>query len=155
MTANSADSQDTPARATTPTKVANTGAKWWVWYNVQSGDPAQVIQAKNSGDVQNQTGFPPLAGPFKSKTEAENWINKSPEGKKTKGHNIQIPVVSPLVHGVNEIAAVTKATFSTLTDLSMWRSLAWIIGGLILVYAGIRLWLGKPILPKAPPVVPV
>lgn len=50
-------------------------AWWWAWYNVQSGQPAQVIQAPSASDVQSKTGFPPLAGPFRTRAEAQHWID--------------------------------------------------------------------------------
>jgi hypothetical protein len=63
--------------------------------------------------------------------------------------------VTSAVSGITEVGAVAKAAFLALTDAGMWRSLGAIILGLALMFAGLRLWLGKPLLPKPPPVIPV
>ena len=65
------------------------------------------------------------------------------------GHDLASPI-----EGIAEIGAVLKAFFTALTDVSMWRSLFYIVFGAALIFAGIRLWLGKPVFPS-PSVVPV
>ena len=44
--------------------------------------------------------------------------------------------------GIGDIAAAMKAFYSAVTDGKMWRSLAWILLGAVLMLAGILLWIG-------------
>lgn len=46
----------------------------------------------------------------------------------------------PGLSGVDRFAAVFTATVGTLTDGKMWRSLGWLLLGLVLIIIGI-LWL--------------
>lgn len=107
--------------------MANTA--WWVWYNVQSGKPAQVIQAATKGDVQNKTGFPPLAGPFKTKADAQHWIDSSPTGKKTKPTH-------PLGNPLSGLEAVGNF-FNELGQANVWIRVGEVVLGLILITVGI------------------
>lgn len=45
---------------------------------------------------------------------------------------------------LGDVAAALKAFFSAVTDYKMWRSVAWIMLGLILIVNGILLWLRIP-----------
>lgn len=46
---------------------------------------------------------------------------------------------SPL-HGLDSIGASIEAFYDVITDGKLWRSVAWIILGALLLYAGIYLW---------------
>jgi hypothetical protein len=46
--------------------------------------------------------------------------------------------------GIGDVAAALKAFYSAVTDGKMWRSLAWIALGLLLMVNGILLWLKIP-----------
>lgn len=53
--------------------------------------------------------------------------------------------VSSEVTGITDTGAALGAFFKQLTDVYMWRSLAWLILGLILFGLGLVLLLRKPI----------
>jgi len=54
---------------------------------------------------------------------------------------------------LGDIAAALKSFYSAVTDGKMWRSLAWILLGMLLMVTGILLWLKKEnYLPSAVPV---
>lgn len=98
-------------------------------------------------------------GPFGTQAAAQAYWHQhglqTPQQVKhseTTGPNLSLP--NPLA-GIDEIGAVLKAFFTTVTDWHFWASLGWILLGLVLMAAGIRLWLGKPLLPKMPAAVPV
>jgi hypothetical protein len=46
--------------------------------------------------------------------------------------------------GIGEIGAVLKAFLTDITDLAFWRSLGWLILGLVLLGAGLSIWLKIP-----------
>jgi hypothetical protein len=46
--------------------------------------------------------------------------------------------------GLGDVAAALKAFYSAVTDGKMWRSVAWILLGALLVFNGIVLWLRIP-----------
>lgn len=71
------------------------------------------------------------------------------------GINSPLPSVTSPLAGLDEIGAVLKAAFNAVTDLGMWRCVGLILLGGVLVLAGLRLWLGKPALPKMPSVIPI
>jgi hypothetical protein len=52
---------------------------------------------------------------------------------------------------VESMANVLAAIWADLTDGKMWRSLGWLLAGLVLMITGIWLWIGHPL----PSVVPV
>ena len=68
---------------------------------------------------------------------------------------INAPSVTSPLAGLDEIGAVLKAFFNAVTDASMWRCTGLIALGVTLMVAGLRLWLGKPALPKMPSVIPI
>ena len=47
------------------------------------------------------------------------------------------------------------AFITALTDAATWISLGWLLLGCVLIFAGIRSWLGKSPLPAPPSIVPV
>lgn len=58
------------------------------------------------------------------------------------GLNPLAGVGNPL-KGIDELAAVAKAAFNALTDGKLWRSLGWVILGLLLLFAGVALFFKK------------
>jgi hypothetical protein len=48
------------------------------------------------------------------------------------------------LQGLGDVAAALKAFYTAVTDGKMWRSIAWIVLGLILMVNGILLWLKIP-----------
>jgi hypothetical protein len=87
-----------------------------------------------------------LAGPFRTKQAAqayEDAIGKNtlipPPGTPVVG-NVQVP--NPL-SGLAAIGAALAKAVGYLSDLSMWRSLGWLLLGAVLIILGIVLWLKK------------
>ena len=48
------------------------------------------------------------------------------------------------LQGLGDVAAALKAFYSAVTDGKMWRSVAWVLLGLVLMVSGILLWLKVP-----------
>ncbi len=42
--------------------------------------------------------------------------------------------------GLSDTAGVLVAFFTTITDYRMWRSLGWLILGILMIAAGLGLW---------------
>lgn len=117
--------------------------KWWIWYNVQSGDSAQIIQEPTAAAVEKKTGFPPIGGPFNTRAEAVAYLNKSGIKKKTTPHNI-----NPITQAESGLQAVSDF-LSRLGQASLWERAAEIIGGLILIAVGVaRLTRAVPLATK-------
>lgn len=104
---------------------------WWVWYNVQSGKPAQVIQEPTAAAVQKATGFPPLAGPFTTRGLAEKWLSSSGTRKRTTGHDI-----NPISAAGSALGTVSDF-LKRLTEASLWERIGEVVLGLILIAVGI------------------
>lgn len=101
---------------------------WWVWYNPQSGQPAQAIDEPNAGAVQAATGFPELAGPFKTKAEAQASIDT--KFKSTKPTH---PIGDPLAP-LGQIGDF----FHRITEKETWTRIGEVALGGILLYVGVR-----------------
>lgn len=102
--------------------------------------------------IGNQSGY-------KTKTLAQSEAEKYNSESSTKrveqvGGHVAPDLPNPLT-GIEEIGAVLKAFYTTLTDASFWRSFGWIVIGLGLIVAGIRMWMGKSVLPSTPSVIPI
>lgn len=101
-------------------------------------------------------------GPFKSKAAADASITQhqktNPHGSSvTYSHESPqqqagLPIPNPL-SGIDQIGADLEAFYKVLTDGKMWRSLGWILLGLMLLIGGIVLWMKKGNL--LPDVVPI
>ena len=104
--------------------------------------------------IGDKSGYTSKAG-AQAAADAFNHQSVSQRVGAFGGHTGALPSIPNPLSGVDEIGAVLKATFTTLADWHMWASLGWIVVGLVLLVAGIRLWLGKPVLPSMPSVVPV
>ena len=63
-----------------------------------------------------------------------------------KGANT-VPVPSDPLAG---IAGALEAFFKALTDGKTWRSLGWILLGVVLMVVGVLLWIGAPVLRRSP-----
>ena len=96
-------------------------------------------------------------GPYNTIAEADQGKSLAVKSKGKSdglGAAAKAAVPNPL-SGIDEIGAVLEAFFDTISDGKMWRSVGWLLLGLVLTVFGIRLWLGKSALPKPPSVVPV
>jgi hypothetical protein len=134
--------------------------QWWV--TQVSASSAKVTVTTDGNNPLN------VAGPYDSEGAAEKAaaeINagggagtsgageaKAIAGLGTGPLNDSLP--NPL-SGIDRIGAVLEAAYKRVVDGAMWRSLGWILLGLVLIVAGIRMWAGKSPLPAPPAVVPL
>jgi hypothetical protein len=104
---------------------------WWIWYNVQSGQPAQFIEEPTAAAVENATGFPPLAGPFPTKAAAQAYATSSGITQKTTPTT---PSISNPLDALTEIGDF----FHRLTEAETWERLGEVLLGGIIIWAGIK-----------------
>lgn len=111
-----------PGIVTDPNKfpqwgVGNVGGTW------------QVIEAKNATDKQNDLnkGY---AAWFSDQQDAQNFAKD------------QTGFLSGNYNPLSGIAGVLTAFYHAVTDGKMWRSVGWIVLGVLLMLAGVALWIG-------------
>lgn len=120
---------------------------WWaVNRQINATPPRTVWVTQQSATKPSGGSILTVSGPYKTEEEAQQFIDNN------SGPHLNLP--NPL-HGVEEIGAVVQAGFNAVTDGKMWRSVGWIILGIVMLIIGIRIWMKKPIVPEAPDVVPV
>ena len=74
-----------------------------------------------------------------------------------EGYN-ESPDIQAAATGIVQTAGFfgfIEGFLTALTDPGMWISLGWLTLGVVLIISGVRLWMGKPLLPSPPPVVPI
>lgn len=59
--------------------------------------------------------------------------------KALKGFSQAIPKI-PVLSGIDELGAVAESFYDVITDGKMWRSLGWIVLGIVLIVAGLYFW---------------
>lgn len=80
-------------------------------------------------------------GPFPSLAAAHTWLD-SQAAQKLKsaagqaGHDTIAPV-----EGTTQALAKIGGFFESLTEASTWRSVGWIVVGIILIISGLSLWI--------------
>lgn len=128
------------------------------WYTVTVEVPAKaggldtyVIHAAEPPKVGSSWGGGIVRETHKYDTEDEA---KKAQSKALKPNDPFPGFPNPL-SGIDRIGAVVEAFFRAVTDVKFWRSLGWILLGIIMLVVGIRIWMGKPLLPQAPVPVPV
>ena len=109
------------------------GMQWWT---------VPKLMATGRGDVQEfiavQAATKPanaIGGPYATQAEAEKAII---------AHNSQPPKLPNPLSGIDRAGAVLEAFYKNLTDGKMWRSLGWIALGIVLIIAGIMMWMKAP-----------
>lgn len=138
--------------------------QWWVHWSHTGGKWSGKVQGPwppnqaPIGDI-NVGGkvYPAWSGPFSTQAAAQA-IAKAAQGPAALSGPILpggLSVPGNPLAGIAEVGAVLKSAFLAITDISLWRSLLYIALGAALLFAGARLWLGKPLLPKPPPIVPI
>lgn len=53
--------------------------------------------------------------------------------------------------GLTDTAGVLVAFFATITDYRMWRSLGWLLLGVVMIAAGLSLWLKGEVISSVGP----
>jgi hypothetical protein len=143
------------------------------WFVTGLTDPTQTsgtvtpyyFQAASKAAAEKQIGGPPLAGPFKTKADAQAWVKAHPEdfgpgktGGKALAPNLAAPELATA--GSNPLAGLASIGdfFSRLTSPHTWLRVAeFVVGGIFLVL-GLNALLHNPIgkaAKAAPKVVPI
>lgn len=116
--------------------------QWWVMAANSPRPGSPPFQAVQSATRPKDTAIAHVAaGPFATKTDAENWIQQQdPTG-------IPIPSIpNPLsllagLGWIQEIGHWAGILVSAITDLHTYISLGWLMLGFILLIIGILMWL--------------
>jgi hypothetical protein len=120
---------------------------WWVVEretNIKdTGLTAVIVQAASRAAAGAKGSGVVTAGPFPTKAKAQASL----DGQKTQpGSDISpsggIDLPDPL-SGIERVGAVIEGVSKALLDGSMWRSAGWLLLGLVLIVAGLALWLKK------------
>jgi hypothetical protein len=95
-----------------------------------------------------------VAGPYASQAAAQQAVSsgsvKSPPSTAQASNSPSLGnvpgagAVTNDLSALGDVAAAMKSFYSAVTDGKMWRSVAWILLGLILMVNGILLWLKIP-----------
>lgn len=136
---------------------------WWAVKSPVARTGRQVITYVQASSRQQAGATLPgstvLGGPYKTLAEAEkafpggkSGTTPPPKGEPPPTVSDQpTPIPDPL-NALSQVAAAIRAFWDAVTNGPMWRCIGWIILGLVLLLTGIRLWLGKPMLPSVIPV---
>lgn len=60
-----------------------------------------------------------------------------------------LPVVGPAVASFADVGSALSAIYTTLTDGKRWRSIGWILLGIILIFVGLFMLIGRKVLGAA------
>lgn len=127
-------------------------APWWVFALAYPSQPStsvpDYVQAPTKAAAEQQTGgtTPPLAGPFATKTDAENWVSGAGAQYFGPGKtNIAPPVDTPVTQGIPGPASFSPLTglaaigdfFQRLSQASTWVRVGEVVLGLILLSVGV------------------
>lgn len=140
---------------------------WWVGGIIEAGMGSTgsrgtpylpfVFEAPNQQSADKEAHMAKLlAGPFNSRSEAQNWANAYEKNPNTlhagndlsksksvvKGDKAPPGASGALsaLQGINEIGSTLDAGFRQVTKVSMWRSMGWIALGGGMVGLGIIWW---------------
>lgn len=142
---------------------------WWVvWYEPVGGHapgtaPSRflIIQTAAKSDISASSigggAITRIDGPFKTRADAQKDAGKGPvpgTGQITNvqasgGADVRINLSNPLNwlqdigHWLGVAAHWVGEAVAHILDIYMWRSIGWITLGLVLLVAGIFLWLRK------------
>lgn len=139
---------DTQAQSATGTqwyvKWAHTGSSATSGWHGSIDGPFASNEAPVAGTITvgGQT-FPALSGPFGSAAEATSFLAghaKGPGAESTT--NLTAPSFTDPLAGLVEIGHWIGDLVSHLTDAAMWRSIGWLVLGILFIVAGF-VWLAK------------
>lgn len=115
---------------------------------VQAGnatDAAAFAQSLSSGQPTpslHDINWQIVGGPYSTEKEATAAIPAIQKSKPAPG---ALQQAIPQLSGLEGIARIFGDFFTAITNGKVWRSLGWLLLGLILIFAGLALWLKKPI----------
>ena len=138
----------------------------------QEGSPAYNAWAANGAYTIAGVSWQRDAGPFATRKQAQQWAprplsvfdwvasgvagvligagGQQPSAAVPEGRAATTAGEDALVGPLAAIGGSFEAFFGAVTDGKLWRSLAWIILGLALMYLGIMLWIGPGIARRTP-----
>ena len=139
--------------------------------SAQEGSPAYNAWTANGAYTIAGVSWQVDAGPFPTRKQAQQWAPKPlsafdwvasavagvligagnqqpstavPEGQVAAG------AADPLVAPLAGLAGSAEAFFGALTDGKMWRSLGWVLLGIVLMLFGVLLWIGPSAARRSP-----
>lgn len=116
--------------------------EWWVVNDITRPGGPRGPQQTNYKVVQSASRpTNAVAGPFTTQAEAQQWMSSATAAGSNPVSAIGLP--NPL-SALTEIGHWIGALVTALTDFAMWRSLGWLVLGLILIWIGVLLWLRIP-----------
>ena len=151
------------------------GAKpWWVVIGSSSATgsatlPAWLYEAATAADADaaatkdGHTGITATEGPFTTKAQAQTAANGITQGE-APGPGVgavegaassAVSGISSAVSGISEVGHFLGKLVTDVTDGAMWRSIGWILLGLVLIVIGMVMWAGKSGANPVPIPVPV
>lgn len=119
---------------------------------VQAGnntDAAAFAQSLSSGKPTpslHDINWQIVGGPYATESDANAAIPGIQASKPAPG---ALQQAVPALSGIEGVARIIGDFFTALTDGKMWRSLGWLLLGIILTLAGAALWLKGSINPLA------
>lgn len=143
--------------------MASTDPWWVIEANIGASSPTyQVVQGPPPGPnpaftvTANGTSVK-VTGPFASQAAAQATIPKGaamgPGGPTAPGAaapNTSVPGTSGLFSAFSSIANALTAFYDEITNGKMWRSLGWLVLGIVLMFIGVLLWIGPDLLKRSP-----
>lgn len=133
---------------------------WWVVEtpNIHLGNVTPSIVEASTRQEAGQKGNGVVeGGPFNTQQDAQKFLDglkTTPGGSDiAPSGGIDLPHLPNPLSGIERAGKVLESAYKMITDAAMWRSLGWIILGVILIIAGIYLFLKKQDL--IPDVVPI
>lgn len=139
--------------------------------SAQEGSPAYNAWVSNGAYTIAGISWQVDAGPFPTKKQAQQWAPRPLSitdwagaaiagvlvGAGEQQPSTAVPegqaaatAADPLLGPLAAIGGSFEAFFGAVTDGKMWRSLGWILLGIMLMYLGVTLWIGGPVLRRAP-----
>jgi hypothetical protein len=91
-------------------------------------------------------------GPFTSKADAQKAFQAGPQDASIApgisvgpGGDFKGPLsgIGDAAHAIAALAGVFKGVADALTDGKLWRSVGWLLLGVVLIFLGVRLWYGS------------
>ena len=136
----------------------------------QEGSPAYNAWAANGAYTIAGVSWQRDAGPFPTRQQAQQWAPRPLStfdwvaagvagvliGAGTQQPSTAVPAGqaaaadAPYLVPLAGLAGSAEAFFTALTDGKMWRSLGWVLLGVLLLLAGMLLWLGPGTVRRTP-----
>ena len=136
----------------TLTKPGDQGVSWWQINYGEFPITRQVLKGNSSEAHAYQQNVDPLGtgeltGPYKSETDAQNGKNSTPAPTNPAAPGAPSPNppnpfagLAGIANALAKIGAVFDSVGRAVTDGKMWRSLGWVVLGILLMLGATILW---------------